>query len=162
MVIAESVSQLLHHQDCLLQLCKDLELVINLEESDLKPTSKAQYLRMLIDTFQDRVCLADSRYQVPMVGRPVSSLHISTSEHVAADLEPHDYSGAVCFKRKGQDGFPTVAAEIILVVVDGPATSVPVSKVCKDSLKWWLQEGRGASGFPLQVPLPSFLYTDMS
>ena len=40
---------------------KDLGVVINMEESDLKPTSKAQCLWMLIDTIRERIFLTDSQ-----------------------------------------------------------------------------------------------------
>ena len=50
LVVAESVPHLLLHHNLLLQLCKDLGIVIIIEKSDLKPTSKAQYFRMLINT----------------------------------------------------------------------------------------------------------------
>ena len=44
----------------LLQYC-NLGIVINIEKSDLEPTSKSQYLRILIDTIQERVFLKDSQ-----------------------------------------------------------------------------------------------------
>ena len=49
-MIAESVPLLLQHCKQLLQLCKELGVIINMEKSDLEPSSTAQYLGMLIDT----------------------------------------------------------------------------------------------------------------
>ena len=61
------------------------------------------------------------------------SLCTSTIEDVVADLEPHGLSGAVCSQGKGQDTLLTVAAEATLV--DNPMTTVPLSEVCKDSIR---------------------------
>ena len=47
LVITDSVACLQEHWDLLLQLCKDLRIIINWEKLDLEPTSKAQHLRML-------------------------------------------------------------------------------------------------------------------
>ena len=49
LVIVQSVP-LLQHCEQLLQLCRDLGIVISWEKSDPKPSGMAKYLRMLIDT----------------------------------------------------------------------------------------------------------------
>ena len=59
LIITDSVPHVLEPWELLLSLCKDLGIVINGEKSDLKPTSKAQYNGMLIDTIQERVYLTD-------------------------------------------------------------------------------------------------------
>ena len=59
-VIAESVSRLQEYHIFLLQLCKDLGIVITIEKSDLELTNKAQYLTVPIDTVRDRVNPTDS------------------------------------------------------------------------------------------------------
>ena len=41
--------------ELLLNVCRDLGIVINWEKSDFETTSKAQYLRILIDTIQERI-----------------------------------------------------------------------------------------------------------
>ena len=51
---------LLQHQEHLLQLCRDLGIVINWEKSGLEPSSRAQYLLMLIHTIRESGCPADS------------------------------------------------------------------------------------------------------
>ena len=58
LVIAESVPLMLQHQEQLLQLC----MIINQEKSDLKPSSMAQYLKMLIDTTRERVFLTNTYF----------------------------------------------------------------------------------------------------
>ena len=44
LVVAESLLLLFCHCDLLLQLCWDLEIVVNWEESDLEPSMRTQYL----------------------------------------------------------------------------------------------------------------------
>ena len=60
LMIVESVPLLLQHQEQLLQLCWGLGIVIIGGKLDLKPSSKAQYLGMLIDTIGERVFPMDS------------------------------------------------------------------------------------------------------
>ena len=47
-MIAELVALLHQQHEQLLQLSKDLGVIISMEKSDLKPSSMAQYLWMLI------------------------------------------------------------------------------------------------------------------
>ena len=61
LIIADWVPCLLEHWELLLNLCKDLGIVINCEKSDLKPTNRAQYLGMLLDAIRERVCPTDSQ-----------------------------------------------------------------------------------------------------
>ena len=56
-MIAESIPLLLQHCK---QLCKKC-VSVNMEESDFKPTSKAQYLGILIDIIHEKVFLTDSQ-----------------------------------------------------------------------------------------------------
>ena len=59
LVTAESIPSLLEYHKLLLQLSKDLGNVINFTKSDHKSTSKAQYLRMMTNTIQERVYPTD-------------------------------------------------------------------------------------------------------
>ena len=52
LVIAESRTLLLQHWDLVLQLCKDLGIVVNWEKSDLRPSTHVQYLGMLIHVLE--------------------------------------------------------------------------------------------------------------
>ena len=54
LIIAESVPCLVKYWEFLLCLCQNLGIVINVEVSNLKPTNRAQYLMMLVDTIQER------------------------------------------------------------------------------------------------------------
>ena len=49
-VILEYIPLLMQQLKQLLQLCKDLRIVMNMGKTDLELVSKAHYLRMLIDT----------------------------------------------------------------------------------------------------------------
>ena len=60
LVVAESLP-LLQHQDLVVQLYRDLGIVINWEKSDLHPSTCVQYLGMLIDTSLEKVFPSKSR-----------------------------------------------------------------------------------------------------
>ena len=49
---------LLRHWDLILQLCRDLSVVVNWEKSNLQPSTRVQYLEMLIDTSLEKVFLS--------------------------------------------------------------------------------------------------------
>ena len=101
--------KLLHH-------CQDLGNVISLEKSDLEAANKAWYLRMLIDTIQERICLTDFwNYQIPGCGGQSSPALVTTFEDVAADSQPHGLLRAVCPRGQGQSAASSVAAEDSLV-----------------------------------------------
>lgn len=53
LVVAESREHLLHYQYLLLQLYKNLGIVINLEKSDLESKRQAVYLGMLVDKVRE-------------------------------------------------------------------------------------------------------------
>ena len=59
--MAESLCLLLQHSDLVLQLCRDLGIVINWEKSDLHPSTHVQYLDMLIDTSLEKVFPSEAR-----------------------------------------------------------------------------------------------------
>ena len=61
LVVAKSLLFLLCHRDLLLQLCQELGIIINWEKSDLEPTSRVQYLVMVIGTSRERVFPSDAR-----------------------------------------------------------------------------------------------------
>ena len=63
LVITKLIPCLWKLHELLLQLCKDLEIVISVEKSD-RP-NKVQYLGMLIDTIQERVYMKDSSIRLP-------------------------------------------------------------------------------------------------
>ena len=48
--IPKSRTLLLQHQDLVLQLCKDLRIIVNWEKSVLRPSTCVQYLGLLVDT----------------------------------------------------------------------------------------------------------------
>ena len=54
LVIAE-LYDLLQHQDLVLQLCRNLSIVVDWEKSDLHPSTHIQNLGMLVDTSLEKV-----------------------------------------------------------------------------------------------------------
>ena len=63
LVIAELRIFQLQLRDLVLQLCKDPGIIVNWEKSDLQPSTRVQYLGMLLDTSLEKVfplqaCLA--------------------------------------------------------------------------------------------------------
>ena len=73
---------LLHHQ-MLLQLCKDLGLVVNWEKSDLELTQRAQYLEMKLDHPREGVTHKLSDKQILGLSKDIPGSRMSDSEHVA-------------------------------------------------------------------------------
>ena len=61
LVVAESLPLLSQHHSLVLQLCRDLGIVINWEKSDLHPSTRVQYLGMLIDTSLKMVFPSEAR-----------------------------------------------------------------------------------------------------
>ena len=52
---------LLQHQDLVLQVCKDLGIIVNWEKSDLQPSTCVQYLGLLVDTSLEEVSPLEAR-----------------------------------------------------------------------------------------------------
>ena len=93
-MIAEWVPLLLQHREQLLQHCQDLGVVINMEESDFKLSSMAQYLRMLIDTIREGLPDGLSDCQISGFGGQVPSSPGSYKDVVAVAW-PHGFPGTV-------------------------------------------------------------------
>ena len=55
LVVAELLPLLLRHRYLVLRLCRDLGIVINWEKLDFQPSTRVQYLGMVIDTSLERV-----------------------------------------------------------------------------------------------------------
>ena len=55
LVVAESKDLLLQHRDLILQMCDNLGIMINWDKSDFQPSTRLQYIGMLIDSSLERV-----------------------------------------------------------------------------------------------------------
>ena len=55
LVVAESKDLLLQDRDLLLQMCDNLGIMINWDKSDFQPSTRLQYIGMLIDSSLERV-----------------------------------------------------------------------------------------------------------
>ena len=165
LVIVESRALILQHRDLVLQLCRDLGIVVNWEKLDPQLSTLVQYLGMLIDTFPEKVfpfeaCLthfwevAISSLLLPL---PQARMWQRLLGHMAS-LEWFLRRGRSCM-RPLQWGLKDHWSP----VVGNPAVQIPLSSVCVEAVCWWLQEDRWVFGVPLQVPpLSLLLHTDMS
>ena len=96
LIIAELWTLLLQHRDLVLQLCRDLGIIVNWEKSDLQPSTRVQHLEMLIDMSHERLfpsqaCLGRFRE----VATSFSLASVSLSELLAAVVRPHGFDGAL-------------------------------------------------------------------
>ena len=109
LVIAESRYLLLHHLELVLQLCVDLGIVVNWERSDLQPSTRVQYLGMLIDMSLQRV--------FPLLGSGdvLPSASVAPITAVAAGVGPHGVAGALSSQGLNSHESPPVAPQGPLV-----------------------------------------------
>ena len=82
-----------------------------MEKSDLEPSSKAQYIRLLMDIMREMVFLTDSRIvKFRGVADDFLSLSSPLSNDVTADSGPHGPSGTVRSEGISADAASSVAA----------------------------------------------------
>ena len=86
LVIVDSVPQLLEHCCLLFQPCKDLEIIISRAKLDWESKHRTQYLRLLIDTIQNRLYQLDSQIVWFWESSKVAITCHSASETVAVML----------------------------------------------------------------------------
>ena len=150
LVIAELVPYLLEHYKLFLQFSKDLGIVITSEKLDLEPTSKTQYLGMVIDTISERVYSTNSQI---------------TRFWDAADkfLHPTYLPAKMWQQNLGhmaslQWFVPRVRAKMCSLKphwtasIGGPAMTVYFSEERWLCVRWWLQEERWTSGISTKCP----------
>ena len=164
LVIAESWDLLLQHRELVLQLCKDLGIIVNWEMSDLQPSTHVQYLGMLMDTSLEKVFLSQVCLACFWGAATLHLVSVAPSAHVAAVVGSHSFVGTLSFSGSHSHTSSTVAPQRPLVPHGGQADrSDPMSQECVEAVRWWLQEDRWLFGVPLQFPPPSLLlYTDAS
>ena len=132
-----------------------------LEKLDLEPTNKAQYLRMWMDTVWERVYPIDSRIVRFQEVADQFLLHVSPPAKMWQQILGHMIS-LEQFVPRGRAKMPSLQLQLKSrwsASVDDLVTPAPVSEMFKDSVRWWLQEERRASGVPHQVPPPSFPFS---
>ena len=149
----------LHHQAMFLQFCSDLSIVVNWKKSNLIPSTRLQYLVMVIDTTIEQVFpstvrlswsreLATSFFQLH---HPPAHLWWCLLDHMSS-LEWFLPGG--CTRMMKDHWSP----------VDGdPSCLIHLSRECVQAIRWWLEEDRWTRGILLHILSPSLsLYTDTS
>ena len=119
LVIAESRTFLLQHRDLVLQLCKDLGIVVDWEKSDLQPSTHVLYRDA--DRYVSRrgVPVASSSGSLSGCGDFFSLASIAPSTNVAAGIGPHGFAGAFSSSRSLADASFAVAPQGSLVPHNG-------------------------------------------
>ena len=151
--------------EILLQLCRELGIVINWEKSDLIPSRCVQHLSMVINISREKVFPSDSLVS-QFLGLAASFLVFPSSPakmwqqllgHMAS-LErfvPRGCSRMCPLQWRVKDHWSPMVGD--------PSLPVPLAPECVGSIRWWPQEGRWDAGIPLQVLPPSLLlHTDAS
>ena len=164
LVIAESLDLLLQHWELVLQLCKNLEIIVNWEKSDLQPSTRVQYLGMLIHVSQESTCIPVAGSSGLLLGRATSFVQLPSPPalmwqqllgHIAL-LECFLPWGCTCMRP-----LQWHLKDFWFPMVGDPAVQIPLLWECVKAVCLWLQEDRWLFGVPLQAPpLSLLLYTD--
>ena len=159
-VITDSQPFLDHH--CyLLQFCQDLEIVISMEKSDLEPTQRAQYLRMLMDTIQERAYplgslvtrLWGAATSFLSLLSPIAKLWQQQLGHRPLWGISSSTGGLGCVHRQLRAHWSCVEEDLSKLVV---------SRYWRKNIKWGLQDEVLKAKFPLQWFIASLLFTNAS
>ena len=156
LVIVESRTLLLQHRGLVLQLCRDLGIIVNWEKSDLRPSTRVQYLGMLIDTSLEKVFLSEARLAC---FREMATSFLLLPSPPACMWQQYWATWLRWSVRPLQWRLKYHWSPM----VDNPAFQIPLSLECVEAVCWWLQEDRWVFGVPLRVcPLSLLLHTDAS
>ena len=164
-MVAELQDLLLHHQAMFLQFCSDLSIVVNWKKSNLIPSTRLQYLGMVIDTTIELVfpsAVRLSRFRE--LATSFFQLH-HTPAHLwwcllghMSSLEwflPGGHSRMMPLQWQMKDHWSPVD--------DDPSCLIHLSRECVQAIRWWLEEDRWTRSILLHIPPPSLsLYTDTS
>ena len=154
LVIAESIPLLLQHHKQLLQLYKDLGIVINMEKSDLELFSSAPYLGMLTmtGTIWERVFPTNSRIVI-FWDLADKFLHPSSPP-----TKMWQQFGMLCSQGWDQGLPPSLAAGITLVSSIGQSSKTSASfRGLQAVYRVVATGGEMGTRSPLQVPLFLFM-----
>ena len=148
LIVAESLPLLFHICDLVLQLFQGLGIVINWEKLDLQPTTRVQYLGMVIDTSRERVFPSYtqlSRFLVLAVKfltlpSPPARMWQQLLGHIASQE---------CFPPRGRSPMPPLQwrlKDFLFPMSDAPSLPVPLSLECTEAIRWWLKEDKWLAG----------------
>ena len=157
LVIAKSRTLLLWHRDLVLQLCKDLGIIVNWEKSNLQPSTCVQYLGMLIDTSLEKVYPSQARL-AHFLEVATLFLQLPSPQRTWQQLLGH-MASLECFLPWGRSRMHTLQWHLKdhwFPMVDDLAVQIPLSQECVEAVRWWLQEDRWVSGVPLLVPVVAY------
>ena len=141
LVIAELVPLLLQHQEHLLQLYWDLGIVINWEKSDLKLSSRAQYLGMLMDTIKERVSMTNF-WMINFRDLMDQFIVLPSSARMWQQLLSY-MASLEWFVPQGHSRMDPLQWQLKMFwspAADNPVLLVPLTQECMECIRWWLQE----------------------
>ena len=165
LVLAESEPEVRRALEKILQVCRDLGIVVNLKKSDLEPKTQAKYLGLLLDSVllrafptEDRINrFKETSTHFMAHHSPPARLWQSVLGHMASleKLVP----GARLRMRSLQFALKSCWSP----VADSPLQPVPLTRDCVEDLHWWREEGRLSQGVSLMSPPPEMLlFSDAS
>ena len=165
LIVAESAQLVREALDQLLQVCRDLGIVVNMEKSNLQPSTQTKYLGVLIDSVRMDARPTDTRINnfLEITTRflaqpsPPARLWQSVLGHMASleKLVPGARLRMRALQFRLREHWSTSEGS--------PTHPVPLSDECVEELLWWREEGRLSQGVPLMYPPPTMLlFTDAS
>ena len=165
LVLAESSLEVKMALEKLLQLCRDLGIVVNMKKSDLEPKTRVKYLGLLIDSVLMRAFPTEARIDKFMEvstrfiaqKSPTAQLWQSIIGHMAS-LEK-----LVPGARLRMRSLQFALRDRWSAAADPPHQPVFLPENCLEDLLWWREEGRLTQGVPVMIPPPEMtLFTDAS